>query len=669
MQAQAAATAQAQAAAVAQQQQQQQQLMQQQLQQQQLQQQQLAQQQLQQHQLQQQLLQQQQLQQQQLFQQQQQQAAYNGGNLITITTDPMMQMGMMPIRQDQQAAIDAANAAVYRQNTPPQQLNGFTMPQQYLAADPAAGGALPNGNVGGVGNGLAVAGAPAGTSTAESGPRQAAGDVGGMTMFQSMMPQSQAFMSNGAPVLVRGGGAGTTSFVPQMQPMPPPIQIDQNGLVGIPGNSAASLMHAGSGPVNMSIGTVGRAPTPPSTGMDGAGIPQLQALEDIAPYGDFNNGGSAGNVLPGTVSVGTENRKQQILKQQRWLLFLRHCAKCNLPEDKCQYGHNCTVAKSLWQHLIGCKDVACSYPRCQPSRDLLKHHQRCTSESCPVCAPVKQYVNKQRQSVVREKLEAMSAEDKARYLQHVRRKQLENGGGNGAAVAAGLIQPPRELAAPVVDPQAAKRPRLTSQENMGTSLIEYFNADQITKHLQRLALSGATDGRSNIIANCLAEEESQCKVCHMNKLTFEPPSLYCYGCGQRIKRNQTFYAPPPHPDLRGCWCHPCYNQAGPSIVVEAHQVLKTAFIKKKNDQVEEEAWVQCDLCEGWVHQICGLFNKGRNQDDRGFICPECLLISECSELQCHLLDYQCHFLGSWLLHVSPLHHLNTLAELFPAPEC
>ena len=25
-----------------------------------------------------------------------------------------------------------------------------------------------------------------------------------------------------------------------------------------------------------------------------------------------------------------------------------------------------------------------------------------------------------------------------------------------------------------------------------------------------------------------------------------------------------------------------------------------------------------------MHQICGLFNKGRNNEDRGYICPECL---------------------------------------------
>ena len=34
------------------------------------------------------------------------------------------------------------------------------------------------------------------------------------------------------------------------------------------------------------------------------------------------------------------------------------------------------------------------------------------------------------------------------------------------------------------------------------------------------------------------EAESNCSVCKRARMTFEPPSLYCYGCGQRIKRNQ-----------------------------------------------------------------------------------------------------------------------------------
>ena len=38
----------------------------------------------------------------------------------------------------------------------------------------------------------------------------------------------------------------------------------------------------------------------------------------------------------------------------------------------------------------------------------------------------------------------------------------------------------------------------------------------------------------------------------------------------------------------------------------------------------EEGWVQCDDCQGWVHQICGLFNKGNNKENADFHCPACL---------------------------------------------
>ena len=42
--------------------------------------------------------------------------------------------------------------------------------------------------------------------------------------------------------------------------------------------------------------------------------------------------------------------------------------------------------------------------------------------------------------------------------------------------------------------------------------------------------------------------------------------------------------------------------------------------------------MQCDVCELWVHQICGLFNKGRNKEDTPYVCPSCLLDGELSLL-------------------------------------
>lgn len=45
-------------------------------------------------------------------------------------------------------------------------------------------------------------------------------------------------------------------------------------------------------------------------------------------------------------------------------------------------------------------DVGCiGFVRCVASRELLKHHQKCNSSSCPVCTPVKQYVQKQRANI------------------------------------------------------------------------------------------------------------------------------------------------------------------------------------------------------------------------------------------------------------------------------
>lgn len=39
--------------------------------------------------------------------------------------------------------------------------------------------------------------------------------------------------------------------------------------------------------------------------------------------------------------------------------------------------------------------------------------------------------------------------------------------------------------------------------------------------------------------------------------------------------------------------------------------------------VRQEEWVQCDSCERWVHQICGLFNVHRSSSH--FCCPKCIL--------------------------------------------
>lgn len=66
---------------------------------------------------------------------------------------------------------------------------------------------------------------------------------------------------------------------------------------------------------------------------------------------------------------------------------------------------------------------------------------------------------------------------------------------------------------------------------------------------------------------------------------------------------------------------PCGGARCPS---QMGYVLKKDLQKKKNDDEVEEGWVQCDCCDNWVHMICGLFNKGRNDQNVHYLCPRCL---------------------------------------------
>ena len=77
------------------------------------------------------------------------------------------------------------------------------------------------------------------------------------------------------------------------------------------------------------------------------------------------------------------------------------------------------------------------------------------------------------------------------------------------------------------------------QENAGTSLVEAFDLLQIRTHIQMLRTTAATPGsRAQQRSEFDFADDSVCKACLQARLTYEPPSLYCTCCGQRIKRNQ-----------------------------------------------------------------------------------------------------------------------------------
>jgi hypothetical protein len=118
-----------------------------------------------------------------------------------------------------------------------------------------------------------------------------------------------------------------------------------------------------------------------------------------------------------------------------------------------------------------------------------------------------------------------------------------------------------------------------------------------------------------------------CGLCACEKLNFEPPVFFCNGVNcptTRIRRNTHFYI---SADKQYAWCNQCFGEIkGDTVDCGTSKVKKSELIKRKNDEVHEESWVQCDDCERWIHQICGLYNTRHDKDNKSaYSCPLCLL--------------------------------------------
>ncbi|VEU37356.1 unnamed protein product [Pseudo-nitzschia multistriata] len=124
------------------------------------------------------------------------------------------------------------------------------------------------------------------------------------------------------------------------------------------------------------------------------------------------------------------------------------------------------------------------------------------------------------------------------------------------------------------------------------------------------------------------QNERACILCGCEKRLFEPPVFFCNGmncASKRIRRNSHFYI---GGNNQYYWCNQCYNDLDPKASIDMIDlsVKKSDLKKKKNDEIVEESWVQCDICERWIHQICGLFNTRQNKEHHSeYCCPLCLL--------------------------------------------
>ncbi|KAJ6676005.1 HISTONE ACETYLTRANSFERASE HAC12 [Salix viminalis] len=443
-----------------------------------------------------------------------------------------------------------------------------------------------------------------------------------------------------------------------------------------------------------------------------------------------------------TYRSGNANRDRQFRNQQKWLLFLRHARRCPAPEGQCP-DPNCTTVQNLLRHMDRCKSTPCSYPRCQHTRILIHHFRHCRDACCPVCIPVKNYLEAQikvqmktrilpatdsglpskgtdngenaarlisrtpiaestedlQPSLKRMKIEqssqtlrpesevsavSASAVSDAHIAQDVQRQDHKHGD-NRLSVKSEYMKVKLEVpassrhgspsdsemkrdnmddvssqmpadesmvhdeSASLVKQESLKVEKETDplkQENAtksaenpagtksgkpkikGVSLTELFTPEQVREHIKGLrqwvGQSKAKAEKNQAMEHSMSE--NSCQLCAVEKLTFEPPPIYCTPCGGRIKRNAMYYTMGAG-DTRHFFCIPCYNEArGDTIVADGSAILKARLEKKRNDEETEEWWVQCDKCEAWQHQICALFNGRRNDGGQAeYTCPNCYI--------------------------------------------
>ena len=343
------------------------------------------------------------------------------------------------------------------------------------------------------------------------------------------------------------------------------------------------------------------SPTGGASGLGGPVSPAVAGLQLGAPAVPVT--GPGGVPTDAEVRNRMELERVYIVKQQRWLLFLRHASKCNAAEGKCPYTPHCHVARKLWEHVLSCQSAQCNYPRCVASRELLKHHQRCQDPNCPVCAPVRAAMMKQRQTM------QMMQNQPGAHL--IGAPGLAAAGGNGARMAYGAMhqagghhyaggyagqaggygasaasvpagkgpggkraraetkqqqqlmlqqqaaaqaaaqRAPQMVAGTTLVERGQSKARPKDSGPEGTSLCECFNEEELRIHLNSLRVpeqkpvngvpvsARRREAESNAVI--AASSTNSCRACGGEHLYFDPPPMYCTNCNIRIKPKATYY--------------------------------------------------------------------------------------------------------------------------------
>ncbi|CAA7027415.1 unnamed protein product [Microthlaspi erraticum] len=351
--------------------------------------------------------------------------------------------------------------------------------------------------------------------------------------------------------------------------------------------------------------------------------------------------------------VNGEDGDREIRDQRRWILFMIHARTCSATEDKCASKH-CSLAKKLVMHTERCKIPDCTYPRCQKTKRWLLHCNECKDKSCPVCVYVKEFYKKKKStslqaykkrgnaddnlqpSIKRLKIDQPSqnttpemksnsssvddckSEVKPMDIDVPVTRELEKHVAEDKTICLDEVSAPKEQNVEVVDESKMEI----------SSLVELFTTEQVQEHIRGLRQwvgQSKSKADKNRAMGC-SMSANACQLCGVERLVFEPIPIYCSPCGVRIKRNAVHYSAAAG-ESRHHVCAHCYNEAREnSVSVDGTCIPKTSLEKKKNDEQIGEGWVQCDKCEAWQHQICGLFNSRRNHGEATkYTCPNCYI--------------------------------------------
>ncbi|CAL9239710.1 unnamed protein product [Arabidopsis halleri] len=169
---------------------------------------------------------------------------------------------------------------------------------------------------------------------------------------------------------------------------------------------------------------------------------------------------------------------------------------------------------------------------------------------------------------------------------------------------------------------------LQKRNKRGVSLVERFTAEEIKLHIMSLT-KPSIQSATREMCDHKEEEEEACQLCVDGRLLYPPPPLYCSLCNRRIDDESFYYTPDEEEltDAKHQICSPCHTKCKTKFTLCGIFIDKNKMLRRNNvDNANTEEWVQCESCEKWQHQICGLYNKHKDQDNTAdYFCPECLL--------------------------------------------